>query len=132
MLPFPPFVAAQSYHPSASRTLSTETASTTRGSTVLHTVAGCVSFCHSEEPSWVLPDLGGHGLMCVVGTFRPSRSPRNYAATLRRQAVSRIFVSSFCNDQVHHMCVTSFENRVVDLCFRAVNAEDDGEVRRLT
>lgn len=29
------------------------------------------------------------------------------------------------------MSVTSFENRVIDLCSRAVKAEDDEEVRRL-
>ena len=29
------------------------------------------------------------------------------------------------------MIVTSFETRVTDLCSRAVNAEDDEEVRRL-
>jgi hypothetical protein len=29
------------------------------------------------------------------------------------------------------MSVTSFENRVLDLCSRAVNTEDDEEVRQL-
>jgi hypothetical protein len=44
--------------------------------------------------------------------------------------LSKVDVSVVCSAQLN-MSVISFETRVIELCSRAVNAEDDEEVRQL-
>jgi hypothetical protein len=69
--------------------------------------------------------------MCVPCTIGPSRSSHHQVATTHGYATFKVVASTVYSSQVRPMNVASFENRVIELCYRAINTEDDEEVRRL-